>query len=282
MRFVVRHASLYRYSVPVVLAPHVFRLTPRPENRIRTRSLVVTPQPVELRDELDGFGNPVTRAIFSSAATNELRVESRLELDTPPAPGSLSVVLDPLPWPWPPPETLAPYQPNGTDPAVATFAREVAAEAGHQPLAFLDNLCRSIYARADRQVRHTGDAQTATETLQTWRGACRDLTVLFLEAARSLGMPARFCSGYQAAADTPDGQRYLHAWPEVFVPGVGWRGWDPTHGIPVGEGHVALCAAPDQAGTMPVVGSFSFDGAIITSTLDFTVEIGTSPTLGFA
>jgi transglutaminase-like putative cysteine protease len=110
--------------------------------------------------------------------------------------------------------------------------------------------------------------------LATWRGACRDLTVLFLAVSRSLGLPGRFCSGYQAAADTPDGQRYLHAWPEVFLPGVGWRGWDPTHGVPAGEGHVALCAAPDQAGTMPVVGGYYF-GDSITATLDFEVRITT-------
>ena len=152
----------------------------------------------------------------------------------------------------------------------------VAAEVGQQPVAFLDHLCRTIHARADKQVRTSGDAQAAGETLASWQGACRDFTVLFMESARSLGMPARFCSGYQAAADTPDGRRYLHAWPEVFVPGVGWRGWDPTHGVAAGEGHVALCAAPDQAGTMPVVGGFYFDGSSITSTLDFDLRITTT------
>ena len=88
-------------------------------------------------------------------------------------------------------------------------------------------------------------------------------------------MAGRFCSGYQAAADTPDGRRYLHAWPEIFLPGAGWRGWDPTHGISVGDGHVALCAAPDQAATMPVTGGYYF-GDAITATLDFEVTIRTT------
>jgi transglutaminase-like putative cysteine protease len=61
----------------------------------------------------------------------------------------------------------------------------------------------------------------------------------------------------------------------VFLPDVGWRGWDPTHGVPAGEGHVALCAAPDQAATMPVVGGYYF-GNSITATLDFEVSIATS------
>ncbi|HVY40544.1 MAG TPA: transglutaminase family protein, partial [Polyangia bacterium] len=90
-------------------------------------------------------------------------------------------------------------------------------------------------------------------------------------------MPARFCSGYQSAAETPDGRRYLHAWPEVFLPGLGWRGWDPTHGIRVAQNHVALCAAPEQSGTMPVTGSFTFNGPTVTSTLEFSLDIATGP-----
>jgi transglutaminase-like putative cysteine protease len=129
-----------------------------------------------------------------------------------------------------------------------------------------------MFARADRRIRPAGNAQPPTETLRTWKGACRDYATLFLAAVRSVGMPARFCSGYQATSETPDGRRYLHAWPEVFVPGAGWLGWDPTHGIPVDGGHVALCSAPEQAGTMPVTGSYFADHAVA-STLDFTLTI---------
>jgi len=277
VRFVVRHLTRYRYSVPVVLAPHVLRLTPRPGHAIRSRTLVVQPQPIELRDEIDANGNPVTRAVFAGGGTDLLSIESRFELDTqapPPAPGVTGETL-PLPDRFAP--ELAAYRAADTavDPAVAAFARALAAQVGHDPVAFLDHLCRTIHDHADKHIRPSGNAQSAAETLASWRGACRDFTVLYLAAARSLGLPARFCSGYQAAADTPDGRRYLHAWPEVFVPGAGWRGWDPTHGIPVTDGHVALCAAPEQADTMPVAGSYSFSGPSLESTLDFELEIGT-------
>jgi transglutaminase-like putative cysteine protease len=277
VRFAVRHETLYRYSVPIVLAPHLLRLTPRSENQIGTRSLVVSPEPIELREENDAYGNCVARVTFSDQATGELRIESRFELETSP-PQSAFEPSERLPWTQPLADDLAVYRPGdaGIDPAVSAFARAVAAEVGQQPVAFLDHLCRTIHARADKQIRTSGDAQAAAETLASWRGACRDFTVLFLAAARSMGMPARFCSGYQSAAETPDGRRYLHAWPEVFVPGAGWRGWDPTHGVAVGEGHVALCAAPDQAETMPVVGGFYFAGTSITSTLDFDLRITTT------
>ena len=277
MRFSVRHETLYQYSVPVVLAPHLLRLTPRSEYQIRARTLVVRPEPVERHEEYDAYGNQVTRVTFSNQGTPELRIESRFELETPP-PRPASAASERLPWTPSAGGELAVYRPGdaSVDPAVRAFAWAVAAEVGHQPLAFLDHLCRTIHARADKQIRTSGDAQASADTLASWQGACRDFTVLFLEAARSLGMPGRFCSGYQSTADTPDGRRYLHAWPEVFVPGAGWRGWDPTHGVAVGEGHVVLCAAPDQAETMPVVGGFYFAGTSITSTLDFDLRITTT------
>jgi transglutaminase-like putative cysteine protease len=277
MRFTVRHETIYRYSTPVVLAPHVLRLTPRAQSHLQTRSLVVRPDPVELHEENDAHGNRIAKVTFSGQATDELRIESRFELETSPPPLTAEVSAQ-LPWTTPLADDLSPYQSagSGVDAAVIAFARAVAAEVGQQPVAFLDHLCRTIHARADKRIRTAGDAQPAAVTLASWQGACRDFTVFFLEAARSLGIPARFCSGYQAAADTPDGRRYLHAWPEAFVPGAGWRGWDPTHGVAAGEGHVALCAAPEQAGTMPVVGGFSFDGPSITSTLDFDLRITTT------
>ena len=106
-------------------------------------------------------------------------------------------------------------------------------------------------------------------------GACRDVTVLFLESARALGLPGRFVSGYQARPAVEDGRRHLHAWAEVFLPGSGWRGWDVTHGTRVTDGHVALSAAPTQAGTMPIEGGFSFVGRGVASTLGYSVVIDT-------
>src|SRR6516225_8438153 len=113
-----------------------------------------------------------------------------------------------------------------------------------------------------RRTRTTAWPTTATRT---------DLTVLFISACRSLGIAARFVSGYQAHAESQDGRRHLHAWPEVFLPGRGWRGFDATHGTVVNDGHVALCAAPEQSATMPIEGGFFGDG--ITAALDYHVQI---------
>jgi transglutaminase-like putative cysteine protease len=275
MRFSVRHETLYRYSAPVRLAPHVLRLTPRAEGiRDLAGGIAVEPAPTVREEATDRFGNRVTHVSFEGLS-NLLRIESHCDLDTlVPAP-LREPGLTPLPWPTSPRDALAEYCPaHEQDGAVKAFAAALAAECGWAALAFLDRLSRTLFTRLERRIRVEGAAQAPAETLAIGRGACRDLTVLFMAACRGLGIAARFVSGYQAQADTPDGQRHLHAWPEVFLPGLGWRGFDPTHGIAVGDGHVALCAAPDQAATMPVEGGFFANG--VTATLDYSVRIATT------
>lgn len=264
MWFRIQHDSWYRYDVPVALAEHVLRLTPRAGGiRLQAHQLRVEPEPSFWRNELDEQGNSIVRVSFSGT-TQSFRVTSEAELQTlPPAP--LDAAEPSLPW----------AAGEGIDASVRAFADGIANEVGRAPVPFLDQLTRTLFTSFDRHIRPTGAARAAAETLALRQGACRDLTVLFLEACRHCGIAGRFVSGYQAQADTPDGQRHLHAWAEVFLPGGGWRGWDATHGVRVEEGHVALCAAPSQAATMPIEGGFSFQGPTVNSTLDHSVRIST-------
>ena len=80
--------------------------------------------------------------------------------------------------------------------------------------------------------------------------------MLFAAACRLQGLRVRFVSGYQARSERGGGKRYMHAWPEVYLPGLGWRGFDPAHGTDVGDAHVAVEAAADPEGAAPVSGSF--------------------------
>lgn len=277
VQFQIRHDSLYRYDVPIQLADHVLRLTPRPGSvQLGSHRLSVVPEPVSLEHATDGFGNAIVRLRFGGT-TQTLQVLSELELGTlsQPAPSGAPLPAAGL-LSLPGESGLLPYRGGWIHPDVARFAAGLAAEAGHESVAFLDHLARTLFASIDRGVRPTGEARAAHETLSLRSGACRDLTVLFLDACRSLGLPARFVSGYQAQAQSQDGQRHLHAWAEVALPGAGWRGWDPMHGLRVGEGHVALSVAPDQAGTMPIEGGYYFQGPSVNSTLDHSVTIRTS------
>lgn len=277
MRFALRHETLYRYDVPVRLGVQLVRLTPRAEALgAWSHRLVIEPAPVWRADEIDGFGNAVTRVGFAGE-TVALRLTRTLSGETL-RPLAAPAALAPLPWLPPAPAAqlpfLAPTRPGGEEGSVRAFAASVMAGAGPDPLRFLDALTATLFARTDRQIRPEGDARPAAETLALGSGACRDLTVLFLAVCRLYGLPARFASGYQARAQSPDGLRHLHAWPEVHLPGAGWRGYDPTHGTAVTDGHLALAVAPDQAATMTLEGAFSAD-APVRATLDYRLEIET-------
>ena len=276
MRFSVRHETLYRYSAPVGLAPHLLRLTPRAERvRMLASELTVEPLPAARRESVDRFGNRIIEVSFDGPS-DLLRVENSfdLEISAPPPLRDSGLPLPRLPWSGRPERVPADYwREERQDPAVQNFAETLAAESGWAALPFLEHLSQTLFRRFHRNIRIEGAAQPPARTLASGRGACRDLTVLFMAACRSLGIAARFVSGYQAHAGTPDGDRHLHAWPEVFLPDAGWRGFDPTHGVAVSDGHVALCAAPDQAATMPIEGGFYGDG--VTATLDYRVRVAT-------
>jgi transglutaminase-like putative cysteine protease len=272
-RWAIRHVTSYRYSVEVAFAPHLLRLTPRGDRvATLTRSLVVSPTPLQALDEVDTYGNVCTRLLFDGSRFTELRIDSYVEVETFTLEAPPAWPLAPLPWGATDAE-LSAFAFTAHEPDVAAFAASVAAEVGGDPVAFLERLTRVIHARTDRQLRLEGAAQSPTETLSSRSGACRDLSVLFLAACRSQGLAGRFVSGYQGQEQTPDGRRHLHAWAEIWLPGRGWVGWDPMHGIAIGPGHVALAAAPDQPPTMPVDGGYFFDGPSITSTLDYTIHM---------
>lgn len=265
MLFKVEHLTSYRYSEPVALGPQTLRLRPRPRPDGRTRelgfALLVEPAPALRLETLDAEGNRVTRLWFEGE-TRRLEIVSRFTVETEP-PGAPPLLIDTryagLPLDYPPGETtvLAPYRTQGEDSAeLRALTEDLAQRAGQDPLTFLALLNDHLFRRIEREIREEGAPQTPADTLSRGRGACRDQTLLFLAIARARGFAGRFVSGYQdrSALDTPE--RHLHAWPEVYLPGLGWQGFDPTRGIPTGGAHVAVAAARDPAGAMPVEGSY--------------------------
>ena len=271
MHFRVAHETVYRYDLPVRPGPHLLRLSPRAAGvRLHAERLAIEPEPATRSEAADRWGNRVVRLGFAGETTR-LSVTSAFDLDTD-MPMPLVALADPLPW------TAAAdgrdaFRAFTAGPAVRAYAEQVARAADLEPVAFLDRLAEGICSRTKLGIRPDGHARSADETLNLREGACRDVTVLFLESARALGLAGRFVSGYQARPAVEDGRRHLHAWAEVFLPGAGWRGFDVTHGTRVTDGHVALCAAPSQAGTMPIEGGFSFSGTSVKSTLDYRVAI---------
>lgn len=276
MLFRVRHVTTYRYSQPVRLGPHWLRLGPRHDGGTEpvSHDLDIQPPPAGRSQVLDVEGNLATRVWFLGE-TDRLTVTSRFEARTLRR-DPYDYLAEPMPWD----ALYAPHLQSRlaawiTDepvaPAVLGLARDLRGEAG-DALAFLHSLNDWLYRNIKREIRDTGHAHTPQETLRRGKGACRDLAVLFMAACRSQGLAARFVSGYQQGAEGrgTGSKRYMHAWPEVYLPGGGWRGFDPTHGLAVADGHVAVAAAASPADAAPIDGGFHGDAK---STLRAEVHI---------
>jgi transglutaminase-like putative cysteine protease len=151
---------------------------------------------------------------------------------------------------------LAPYRKDAhVAESVKQYAKSVAAGAHWNALQFLTALSRQIYQTFRQTVRLDGPAWPSEQTLSRMEGSCRDLAVLFCDVCRVMGIAARFVSGYEcASADRPDS--YMHAWAEVYLPVIGWRGYDPARGLAVSNTHVAVAAGFDPDLASPVAGCY--------------------------
>jgi transglutaminase-like putative cysteine protease len=262
MIFKIRHALRFDYVSPAVLGPQSLRLRPREDasQRLLDFDLSVSPLPALLGYNLDENGNVEARACFLGQCES-LQVQMNCTVETQrvnPFDFVVETGLGPLPWGKKLAEErrgLGPCLEGGGLDEAAGLASVLAKEAGGDPVAFLLRLNQWLSQKLAYEVRPEGDPQSPAETLHLQRGACRDLAVLFIAACRSVGLPARFVSGYHEG-DPEQRMKELHAWAEAWLPGAGWRGFDPSCGLAVADRHVALAAAPDPAGAAALSGKF--------------------------
>jgi transglutaminase-like putative cysteine protease len=277
MQFEIEHITRYNYSVPVRLAEHLLRFLPlQTVNQQLTNSTIeINPTPVRIFEETDAWGNRVQRVSFEGE-TSSLEIRAYLEVTTWDA--------EPENHFWAPgfpvdygneTASLTPYLQSMENAAVLQpFLQPLLDDSGQDALRFLSVLNETIHGFYYRQVRLDGPPRSPAETLALGEGVCRDLTVLFMAACRQVGLASRFVSGYQQGEGTRL-LRYLHAWPEVYLPGYGWKGYDPTHGDYAGSDHVGVAAAPDASAVNPLEGGYTFNGPEITSTLITEIRIST-------
>ena len=279
MRFKIRHHTNYRYSRPVRFNPQQLRFHPRDDGsqRVIDHQLNITPTPLGRNDHLDLEGNRVTQIWFEEE-TDHFDIEVTMQVETLRS-NAFDYILTPeaavLPIQHEHDDNCArAYLERITpDDSVTVFAAELSLAVNRDTVSFLNRLNRQLFAEFSHMHRETGVPQSPAFTLQSRSGACRDLAVLFVDCCRAEGIAARFASGYQKG-NLQSERRHLHAWPEVYLPGGGWRGFDPTHGEAVADTHVTVAAAAHPRDTMPVTGSFFGEGA--TSKLDFTLDIQVS------
>jgi transglutaminase-like putative cysteine protease len=276
MRFAVTHSTRYRYTRPVLLGPHVFRVRPRSDGsqRLIDFRVRVQPRPVGWSECVDLDGNAIAHAWFD-VLTESLTVISTFTVETLRA-NPYDFLIDPsavtLPH-GPAGEqdlALAAYQRRPeADESVTIFADTVRREVGAQTVPFLGTLVRRIAERSRPTIRLDGDPQTPAYTLREGTGACRDLAVLFIDCCRAVGLPARFVSGYYGGSTE---HRYLHAWAEVFLPGAGWRGFDPLQGLAAADEHIAVAANAQPRGAAPIDGSLHSGEASSRMDVDLRID----------
>lgn len=221
--------------------------------------------------ELDG--NSLIKLWFPSEPTESLHIQVLSQVETH-LTNPFSYLLEPwavhLPIDYPA-SLLVQLQPylggqtlqyaTSVDPIAAQLGQEIYHSVDGNTIAFLSELNQQIYTHCQYGIRETGSPLPAGITWTTKSGSCRDFAVLFVEVCRAIGLAARFVSGYQEG-DLDSNDRHLHAWAEVYLPGAGWRGYDPTQGLAVADRHIALVASPAARYASPIVGSFKQPGGV--------------------
>lgn len=266
--YLVRHVTTYRYARPVAFGEHRMMLLPRDGHDQRTRSarVAVSPEPLATSWSDDGCGNLVGRACFIRPAA-ELRIDATLEVD-----------VTPFDLEAPPGADRSPARPPGSggpsglgrfaarqhpdpDGVVERWAEAILHEdPARDSFDAMRRMSARIRAAFAYRRRLERGLQAPALTLALGTGSCRDFAVLMAEAARSLGLAARFASGYlHVPAHRPDVAAmsgHTHAWLQVFLPGAGWVDFDPSSGTVGNRGLVRVALVRDPAEASPLSGSY--------------------------
>lgn len=267
----VIHRTEYAYGRPVMLTTHRLMLRPQDSHDLRLRDarLLVEPPAASTRWAHDVFGNSVCILEWPPGLrTRSLTITSRLELTHFPAGHAAPhATLDPLAEHFPfayAASELADLarlaEPHLPDPGhlVESWAHRFLEPGGTGTLAMLEAMNAAIHTEFTYLSREEEGTQSPAETLRLGSGACRDLALLMMEAARSLGLAARFVSGYVYDDSTGEtrGGGTTHAWCAVYLPGAGWVEYDPTNGLVAGDHlvRIAVTRTPEQA--VPIGGGF--------------------------
>ena len=276
IRVALNHTTTYSYDRPVILSPHVLRLRPAPHARtpVHSYSLKVEPDSYFLNWQQDPYSNHLARLVFRKP-TNEMRVTVDLIAEmTPINPFDffLEESAQKYPFVYEPllAKELAPYlETLPAGPLLQKFVEDNRRE-GATTNDYIVEVNRSVAMRVKYLIRMEPGIQTPEETLTLASGSCRDSAWLLVQACRHLGIAARFCSGYliqlvadeKPLGDGPAGPTVdftdLHAWTEVYLPGAGWIGLDPTSGLLTAEGHIPLACTADPQTAAAVSGGFSW------------------------
>ncbi|MEY4448347.1 MAG: hypothetical protein RLZZ433_1362 [Pseudomonadota bacterium] len=267
----LHHVTHYRYDRPVQLGPQVIRLRPAPHSRSRILSYSLRIEPAEhfINWQQDPFANYQARLVFPKKTT-EFKVTVDLVTEMAvfnPFDFFLEPSAEEVPLTYAPElkEELAAYLDKL--PKTTLFKKYLTTlnRSRQRTIDFLVQINQRVYSDINYLIRMEPGVQTPEDTLRLKSGSCRDSAWLLVQLMRHMGLAARFVSGYLIqlspdvkSLDGPSGTEVdftdLHAWCEVYLPGAGWVGLDPTSGLLAGEGHIPLACTPQPSGAAPIEG----------------------------
>ncbi len=269
------HTTHYRYDKAINLGPHVVRLRPAPHSRtpIRAYSIKVEPASHFLNWQQDPFANHLARLVFNEPTTEfKVTVELIAEMASfNPFDFFLEPNAETFPFAYEAglKQELAPYlECLPAEPGFARYLTQCSAELRkpkQRSMDFLVALNQRVQQDISYLIRMEPGVQSPEVTLAARSGSCRDSAWLLVQLLRHMGLAARFASGYLIqlvpdvkSLDGPSGTEKdftdLHAWCEVFLPGAGWVGLDPTSGMLTAEGHIPLACTPNPSSAAPIEG----------------------------
>ena len=259
------HNLEYSYEESVQLGEHRLCIKPRSHGfqRLINFNLNISPNPKILYPLLAASGEEINRITFEGY-TDSLSIKAISEVETLKHPCILDGVKDrDLTLPFcrsiinrDLQGALEGWMPNGQhDPSAVELAQESLAGSSNNALSFTFQLIEIIQDRVKYTKRHTGPAWPASRTLRERVGSCRDLAMLMVESCRSVGIPSRFVSGYHFEDPLPK-EFELHAWAELYIPGAGWRGFDPSGKGLIDERYLTLVSSSKSNLTAVITGNF--------------------------
>ena len=265
MRIRISHETVYRYEAPPRGVIQTLRLTPRNHEGQYVESWRIdVSENCQLDQHEDAFGN-ITHVFTADDPLSELRVVVDGEVDTQDTNGVVAGTIERFP----PSLYLRETALTRLDPAIADFAMP-SRRVGDDTLTRLHNLLERLHDEMVFDNSPTQATTTAAEAFALKRGVCQDLTHIFIAAARSLAIPARYIGGHFHRVDGVTEQDAGHAWAEVFVPDLGWVAFDPANGLCATDAYVRVAVGLDYLGAAPVRGSRYGGG---NETLDVSVSV---------
>ena len=277
-RLRIKHLTEYLFPTQVTLNPHRLLLRPREGHdvRIETSKLEISPT-YTIKWRRDVFDNSLAIVNFQ-APSNKLIIASEVIIQhygQAPFDFLLEDYAVNFPFIYAEGEqvVLAAFQQPifiNEQPIINAWLKQLG--LGGDTFALLVKLNQAISNQFRYQSREEAGVQTPAQTLAQRSGSCRDYATLFIEACRNLGLAGRFVSGYLHAPATEAGNATTHAWAEIYLPGTGWKGFDPTSGVVTGNQHIAVAVARDPEAVPPVAGSF-IGASTVTASLRVNVQV---------